>query len=250
MSELKLRLKDIAMTFQTLETETEAIHSFDLEVYKGEFVSIVGPSGCGKSTILNIIAGLVKPSHGQINVKGTIGYMFQRDHLFEWRTVLKNCLLGPEVQGHDLKNAYTNVIRLLETYGLKDFIHHYPNQLSGGMRQRVALIRTLAVNPDILLLDEAFSALDYQTRIMVVDEVWNILRQEKKTAVIVTHDIAEAISMSDRIAVMSKRPSILKAVHKIELSQAGLSPLKNRSDEKFRSYFDLIWEELELNEAK
>lgn len=248
MSELQLSLRDISMTFQTLETETKAIKSFDLDVYKGEFVSIVGPSGCGKSTILNIIAGLVKPSTGKVNVHGNIGYMFQRDHLFEWRTVLKNCLLGPEVQGHDLNKARLNVIRLLETYGLKDFINHYPNQLSGGMRQRVALIRTLAVNPDILLLDEAFSALDYQTRIMVVDEVWNILRQEKKTALIVTHDIAEAISMSNRIVVMSKRPSILKAEHKIELTNSGLSPLKNRSDEKFRYYFDLIWEELELNE--
>ncbi|NLB87814.1 MAG: ABC transporter ATP-binding protein [Syntrophomonadaceae bacterium] len=248
MRELQLSLRDISMTFQTLENETQAIRSFDLDVYKGEFVSIVGPSGCGKSTILNIISGLVKPTTGKVDVHGNIGYMFQRDHLFEWRTVLKNCLLGPEIQGQDLHVARRNVIRLLETYGLKDFINHYPNQLSGGMRQRVALIRTLAVNPDILLLDEAFSALDYQTRIMVVDEVWNILRQEKKTAVIVTHDIAEAISMSDRIVVMSKRPSVLKAEHKIELTTPGLSPLKNRSDEKFRYYFDLIWEELELNE--
>lgn len=235
------------MTFQTPEGETEAIREVSLDIRRGEFVSIVGPSGCGKSTILNIMSGLMTPTRGSIEVNGKVGYMFQKDHLFEWRSILGNCLLGPEIQKQDLKSARAYVEQLLRKYGLGDFMYHYPNQLSGGMRQRAALIRTLAVSPDILLLDEPFSALDYQTRLTVVDEVWNILRKEKMTAVIVTHDIAEAISISDRVCVLSRRPSVVKRIYDIERSMPDQPPLKNRSDEKFRFYFDRIWRELDIH---
>lgn len=247
MTDIKVELQNIGMKFQTVEGETEAIRDVSFSVKAGEFVSIVGPSGCGKSTILNILSGLEKPTAGQVRVNGKMGYMLQKDHLFEWRTILKNCLLGPEVQGQNLNAARENVMRLLKTYGLESFMHHYPNQLSGGMRQRAALIRTLAVNPDILLLDEAFSALDYQTRLAVVDEVWTILRKENKTAIIVTHDIAEAISMSDRIIVFSRRPAVIKSIYSIELAQPGNPPLENRKDERFRHYFNAIWKELDVH---
>ncbi len=247
MTDIKVELQNIGMKFQTVEGETEAIRDVSFSVKAGEFVSIVGPSGCGKSTILNILTGLEKPTAGQVTANGKMGYMLQKDHLFEWRTILKNCLLGPEVQGQNLAEARENVMRLLKTYGLENFMHHYPNQLSGGMRQRAALIRTLAVNPDILLLDEAFSALDYQTRLAVVDEVWTILRKENKTAIIVTHDIAEAISMSDRIIVFSRRPAVIKNIYSIELAQPGNPPLENRKDEKFRHYFNAIWKELDVH---
>ncbi|ABO50360.1 ABC transporter related protein [Desulforamulus reducens MI-1] len=250
MTKIKVSLQDIAMNFQSPEGETKAISNISLDVFSGKFVSIVGPSGCGKSTILNIISGLIRPSKGEVKVNGRVGYMLQRDHLFEWRTILSNCLIGPEIQGQDLKVACSNVERLLKTYGLEDFIHHYPNQLSGGMRQRAALIRTLAVNPDILLLDEAFSALDYQTRLTVVDEVWSILKKENKTAIIVTHDIAEAISMSDHIVILSRRPAVVKNIYNIELIRPNLPPLENRKDDRFRHYFDLVWKELEIDEPK
>lgn len=247
MTDLKVELQNICMKFQTVEGETEAIRNVSFSVKAGEFVSIVGPSGCGKSTILNILSGLTKPNAGQIKVYGKLGYMLQKDYLFEWRTILNNCLIGPEVQRQDLASARENVVQLLKKYGLENFMHHYPNQLSGGMRQRAALIRTLAVNPDILLLDEAFSALDYQTRLAVVDEVWAILKKEKKTAIIVTHDIAEAISMSDKIIVFTRRPAVIKNIHAIELAQPGNTPLENRKDERFRHYFNTIWKELDVH---
>lgn len=247
MTDIKVELRNIGMKYQTVEGETEAIRDVSFSVSEGEFVSVVGPSGCGKSTILNILSGLEKPTAGQVALNGRMGYMLQKDHLFEWRTILKNCLLGPEVQGLDMGRALENVMRLLKTYGLENFMHHYPNQLSGGMRQRAALIRTLAVSPDILLLDEAFSALDYQTRLAVVDEVWTILKKERKTAIIVTHDIAEAISMSDRIIVFSRRPAVIKNIYDIVLAQPGASPLENRKDEKFRHYFNAIWKELDIH---
>jgi NitT/TauT family transport system ATP-binding protein len=248
MNKYKVSLQDIAMTFQTPEGETEAIKSISLDVYEGEFVSIVGPSGCGKSTILNILSGLLKPTRGSVKVQGKVGYMFQKDHLFEWRTILRNCLIVPEIQKQDMKAAREYVEKLLRKYGLGEFLHHYPHQLSGGMRQRAALIRTLAVSPDILLLDEPFSALDYQTRLTVVDEVWNILRQENMTAIIVTHDIAEAISLSDRIYVLSRRPAVVKNIYTIERTVAGQTPLHNRKDERFRIYFDQIWKELDIHD--
>lgn len=247
MESYQVKLENIGMKFQTKESETEALKSISFTVKPGEFVSIVGPSGCGKSTVLNIISGLIKETIGKLEVKGKVGYMLQKDHLFEWRTIYNNCLLGPEIQKQDLKMAKENIQELLKTYGLADFKDYYPYQLSGGMRQRAALIRTLAIKPDILLLDEAFSALDYQTRLAVVDEVWSILKQEEKTAIIVTHDIAEAVSMSDRIIVLTKRPGEIKNIHEIDFAKQGNTPFKNRKNENFRDYFNTIWEELDVH---
>jgi NitT/TauT family transport system ATP-binding protein len=195
-------IQNVSKTYHTLDGETLAMSDLSLSVYEGEIVSIVGPSGCGKSTLLSLIAGLIKPSSGKILINGEevkkydkkIGYMFQNDNLFEWRTILKNVLIGLEVQKNLTQKNISKVEALLTTYGLKDFKKHYPSQLSGGMRQRVALIRTLSTEPEILLLDEPFSALDYQTRLKVADEVGTILKRERKTADLVTHDIAEAIS--------------------------------------------------------
>lgn len=197
---------NVNMTYQSLEGETPTLLDINLDVSEGEFIGIVGPSGCGKTTILSIIAGLIKPTSGEVFIEGKkvegpsskVGYMLQQDHLFEWRTITQNVLLGLEIQGKLNEKSKENVIRLLETYGLGEFKNHYPHQLSGGMRQRVALIRTLAINPKILLLDEPFSALDYQTRLALSDEIGTIIKKEKKTALLVTHDIAEAVSMSDR----------------------------------------------------
>lgn len=243
---LQVELDNIGMTYQSLTSETRAIEGISLNISQGEFVSIVGPSGCGKSTLLDIICGLVKPTRGEVRVHSPVGYMLQRDHLFEWCSIRKNCLLGPEVQGQNLKEARIYVDYLLSTYGLGDFAEYYPRQLSGGMRQRAALIRTLAVKPEVLLLDEPFSALDYQTRLAVVDDVWSIVRKEGKTAIFVTHDIAEAISMSDRIIVLTARPSLVKSIHNI-LIDGKLNPLQRRQDENFRRYFDVIWKELDVH---
>lgn len=203
MAETKfVEIKNISKIYHTLDGETKALDSISFDIERGEIVAIVGPSGCGKSTILSIIAGLEKPSSGDVLIHGekitdtnkTMGYMFQSDHLFPWRTIMENVLIGLEIQKKINQESLQRVSRLLETYGLRDFKNHYPNQLSGGMRQRVALIRTLAIEPELLLLDEPFSALDYQSRLAVSDDISDILKKEKKTAIMVTHDIAEAIS--------------------------------------------------------
>jgi len=203
MKEQKIvEIKNVEMNYHTLDGETVAIKDISLDVFNGEIIGIVGPSGCGKSTLLSIVAGLIKPTRGKVYINNqevngpskNIGYMFQMDHLFEWRNILDNVLIGLEIQGKVNEDTIKFAEELLETYGLSEFKKHYPNQLSGGMRQRVALIRTLAVKPDILLLDEPFSALDYQTRLAIADEIGTILKREKKTALMVTHDIAEAIS--------------------------------------------------------
>ena len=196
-------LKNVSLKYYTLEGETHAVNDISFSVKQGEFIGIVGPSGCGKTTILSLIAGLIKPTKGEILVDGKkvegpstdVGCMLQQDHLFEWRTIMQNALLGLEIHGKTNRETKEKVERLLETYGLGEFKNHYPDQLSGGMRQRAALIRTLAVDPKILLLDEPFSALDYQTRLAMSDEVSTIIRKEGKTALLVTHDISEAISM-------------------------------------------------------
>lgn len=247
-NEFQVELKNIGMKYQAPDSETEAISDVSLSISPGEFVSIVGPSGCGKSTLLDIICGLVQPSRGEVKINSRVAYMLQKDYLLEWRTIMKNCLLGPEIQGQDIKKASEYVKQLLANYGLADFADRYPHQLSGGMRQRAALIRTLAVRPEVLLLDEAFSALDYQTRLAVVDEVWSILHQEKKTAIMVTHDIAEAISMSDRVIVLTARPAKVKKIYNIDLGQ-GLTPLQKRKEEGFRQYFDDVWKELDIHVA-
>jgi len=207
----------------------------------------VGPSGCGKSTILGILSNILDYSSGSIsfnndNIK--IGYMLQEDALLEWKTVLENCLLGLELNNTLTLENKKRVIFLLEKYGLKDFIDSYPKSLSGGMRQRVALIRTLATNPDILLLDEPFSALDYQTRLSLSDEIYKIIKEEGKTAIMVTHDIAEAISMSDRIIVLTKRPATVKKIHDIILNKKS-NPTENRKDKNFTFYYETIWKELD-----
>lgn len=246
---------DISMNYHTLDGETQAIEKLSFDVLNGEFVSIVGPSGCGKSTLLSLISGILKPSKGKILIKnmevqgpsGNVGYMLQKDHLFEWRTIIKNVIIGLEIQRKLNKDSYDFVEKLLKEYGLYEFRNHYPKQLSGGMRQRAALIRTLAANPDILLLDEPFSALDYQTRIAISEEIWLIIKKEKKTAILVTHDIAEAISMSDRIIVLTKRPAEIKYVHNINLTCNNKTPITCREAPEFRFYFNSIWKELDVH---
>ena len=250
-----LKFEDVGLTYQTTSGEVEALRDINFSVADGELVSVIGPSGCGKTTILSLIAGLVAPTKGKIllneqemcgNASG-VGYMLQRDSLLNWRTIYSNTQLGLEFCGKLEENYVENVGKLLKTYGLWDFKDKYPRELSGGMRQRVALIRTLAIKPEILLLDEAFSALDYQTRLLVVDDVYNILRQENKSAVMVTHDIAEGISMADRVIVLSKRPGTVSQNIKLNFKKED-TPLMRRSSSEFQKYFNKIWKEFDVNE--
>lgn len=239
-----LTIKKLSKTYYTPEKEIVAIDDFTANIKENSIVAIVGPSGCGKSTLLNMIGNLEEKTEGEIifkNNKNRIGYMFQNDCLFPWLTILDNCLLGLKINKEldDAKKKY--VIELLENYGLKDFIHSYPNSLSGGMRQRVALIRTLATNPDILLLDEPFSALDFETRLLVSDDVFKIIKQEKKTTIIITHDIEEAIAFADTVIVLSARPSRIKKVVDIHLTDAK-SPTHNRTCLEFNDYYKEIWQ--------
>ena len=250
-----LELSGVCLTYQAENGEVEALRDVSFSAWEGELISIVGPSGCGKSTLLSIVAGLVKPTGGEIKIAGTpvsgvsdkIGYMLQKDNLLDWRSIRSNILLGLEIRKmlHPENIEYAD--SLLETYGLADFGDKYPPQLSGGMRQRAALIRTLAVRPELLLLDEAFSALDYQTRLAVTEDVCGILKKEKKTALIVTHDIPEGISLADHVISMSGRPGTVKAIHKMVFeSEDGslLTPLERRNHPEFGKYFNLIWREL------
>lgn len=186
-----LEVKNICKTYQSQNGEIEALKNISFDINEGEYISIIGPSGCGKSTLLSIIAGLESKSSGKIYINGKIGYMLQKDNLLEWRTIYKNVLLGLEIQKENTQENREYVEELLKKYGLYEFKDKYPAQLSGGMRQRVALIRTLAIRPKILLLDEAFSALDYQTRLMVTEDIFKILKAENITALMVTHDISE-----------------------------------------------------------
>lgn len=250
----KIDVKHIFMNYHSMKSETEAISDVSFNLKKGEFLSIVGPSGCGKSTLLNIICGLVKPSEGHIFVDGKrlqglttkIGYMFQRDHLFEWLTVWDNVCIGLKIQHKLTDDSKRNLKELLENYKLEEFKNYHPSELSGGMRQRVALIRTLALNPEVLLLDEPFSALDYQSRLKASDEIFGIIKQENKTAIMVTHDISEAISMSGRVIVLSKRPAKIKKDISIDFLDDSITPIDRRDHPKFREYFDIIWKELEF----
>jgi NitT/TauT family transport system ATP-binding protein len=247
MDNVRVSLKNVSFKYHTLEGETEALKDISFDVYEGEFVGVIGPSGCGKSTLLSIISGLLKPSRGSVEVNGKIGYMLQRDHLFEWRTIWQNAILGLEIQKKLTEESKNYVKELLKKYGLWEFKDYYPNQLSGGMRQRAALIRTLALKPDILLLDEAFSALDYQTKLAISDEVYKILKNEQKTAIIVTHDISEAIAMCNRIVVLSKRPAYIKRIYEISLTSDDQSPIGRRKAPEFREYFNSIWKELDIH---
>ncbi len=251
-----VELKDIRLTYHEPHAETLAIDQLNITIYEGEFVAIVGPSGSGKTSMLSILSGLIAPSSGSVRIKGkeitspgqNIGYMLQRDQLFDWRDIEGNILLGLEVKRMLTPETKARALKLLSTYGLDEFKHHYPRQLSGGMRQKVALIRTLAFDPDLLLLDEPFSALDYQTRLKTADEVHGIIKRENKTVLLVTHDIAEAISMADRIIVFSERPARIKRELVITLS-APPNPIARRNAVEFHDYFNTIWKELEVHES-
>ena len=251
-----LEVKNVSKKYQSKKGEILALENINFGIKKGEFVSIIGPSGCGKSTLLSIIAGLEEKTTGEIYIEDEkiegisqkVGYMLQRDCLLEWRSILSNTMFGLEIKGKINKESKEYVEDLLKKYNLYEFKDKYPSELSGGMRQRVALIRTLAVKPKILLLDEAFSALDYQTRIMVTKDIHEILRKENITAIIVTHDISEAISMSDRVFVLSKRPGTIKDVHEIDFEIENRDPINCRESPKFSKYFNTLWKELRADE--
>lgn len=252
-----LRLEGISLTYQAKNGEVQALEDIGFSADRGELIAIIGPSGCGKSTLLSIIAGLEPPTRGRVllggqpvdGVSDKIGYMLQKDNLLGWRTIRSNALLGLEIRGMLTPENAAYADDLLKAYGLGEFLDKYPAQLSGGMRQRAALIRTLATRPDLLLLDEAFSALDYQTRLAVTDDVFRILKEMGKTAVMVTHDIPEGISMADRVVVISHRPGRVKSIHKIELGGTGglATPLERRLNPAFTGYFDTIWKELDVH---
>lgn len=241
-----LEIKNLKKIYHTKNEEFLAVENFSFNLKKGEFVAIVGPSGCGKSTILSILCGLEKKSEGIIKHNQNIkfGYMLQKDNLFEWRTIYKNCLLGLEIQ--KVKNKRQYIETLLKKYGLYEFRNNYPSNLSGGMRQRVSLIRTLAIKPDILLLDEPFSALDYQTRLAVSEDVYKIIKKENISTIMITHDISEAISMADKVIVLSKRPSKIKNIYKIKLKNKQ-TPIENRKDENFQKYYEQIWKDIDCH---
>lgn len=237
-----LEFRNISYTYHTKSGETAAVFDLNFKIEKGQFVSVIGPSGCGKSTILSLAAGLIAPSSGEI-LRGSneFGYMLQRDALFEWRSVEQNIFLPLEIKKRNTPEMRKRAVMLAEKYGLADFLKKSPSQLSGGMRQRVALIRTLAAEPEILLLDEPFSALDYQTRLEVCDDVQAIIKSEKKTALLVTHDISEAIALSDKVVVLSSRPASVVAEHDIDFAD---NPKDRRNNGKFAETFEVLRKEL------
>lgn len=265
-----LELNDVCYSYHSKNGETYALSNISFQVQRSEFVVIVGPSGCGKSTLLSLISGLLTPESGRICFEQTaepsvtdcgrssshagsitafrskIGYMLQRDHLFEWRTIFENVTLGLEIQKKLNDTTCQKVDQMLMDYGLYRFRNAKPSELSGGMRQRAALIRTLALDPELLLLDEPFSALDFQTRLNVCDDVAAILRKEKKTAILVTHDLSEAVSMADRIIVLSKRPARIQRILDLHFEKGSLTPLQRRNEPEFREYFNLLWKEMNL----
>ncbi len=237
-----LTFDNVRLTYHTKRGEVTALKGLSFSLGEGEFAAMIGPSGCGKSTVLSLAAGLLKPSEGTVTLRGSIGYMLQRDELFPWRTIEKNLFLPLEVQKKNTPERRARAAELARTYGLADFLKSYPSQLSGGMRQRAALIRTLVMEPDILLLDEPFSALDYQTRLNVTADVARILRSEKKAALLITHDISEAISLADRIFVLTARPARLLAEHETDFTSND--PLRRREEPRFSGWFERLWKEL------
>lgn len=243
-----LKVKNLSKKYHTKSGEIKALDNISFEVFEEEFLCIVGSSGCGKSTLLNILAGLENKTDGEIIKKSDlkIGYMLQEDALFPWLNILDNACLGLEINKLKTKENIKYVEDLLDKYGLKDFKNKYPRELSGGMRQRVALIRTLALKPDILMLDEPFSALDYVSRLSVSEDVANIIKKEKKTVIMITHDIAEAVSLASRVMVLSKRPAKIKNIYTINLSNRG-TPMENRKAKEFAYYYDLLWRDLDKN---
>ena len=251
-----LEINHVNYAYHSMQGETPALQNIHFTVCKGDFIAVVGPSGCGKSTLLSLIAGLLAPEEGEILLNGKriqehsnnpIGYMLQKDHLLEWRTIWKNIQLGLEIQGNinSASTAYAN--SLLKNYGLYEFKDKRPSELSGGMRQRAALIRTLVLNPMLLLLDEPFSALDYQTRLKVADDIGTIIKQEEKTAILVTHDLSEAVSLANRVIVLSERPAQIATVVPLEFKES-LTPFGRRAAPQFKDYFNIIWKELNHDE--
>ncbi len=248
-----LKLDNIDMIFFNKESENLVLKDITFEAKNEDFIAIVGPSGCGKSTILNIISGLIAPTFGSVyldsqlikDCNNKIAYMFQRDHLFPWLTVWNNVTLGLKIQNKYTKSNIELIESLLKKYDLMDYKSYYPSEISGGMKQKVALIRTLSLNPELLLLDEPFSALDYQTRLKIGDEVYKIIKEEKKTAIMVTHDIPEAVSLSNKVLILSKNPASIKATVDIIFPEEDQSPLKRRKSPIFKSYYEKIWEVLE-----
>ena len=248
----KLEVCGVSYSYHSLEGETLALSNISFTVDNGEFIAIVGPSGCGKSTLLTMLSGLTQPEKGTISIDGAplskahsaIGYMLQKDYLFEWRDIYSNVLLGLEIQKKRTPENIARVERMLDTYGLSAFRHVRPSQLSGGMRQRAALIRTLALEPGLLLLDEPFSALDYQTRLAVCADIFDIIKREQKTAILVTHDLSEAISVADRVIVLTKRPAHVRAVVPVSFELEKRTPMSVRSAPEFKDYFNAIWKEL------
>lgn len=251
-----LELRNINYSYHTPEGETKALADISFSLSPGEFTAVVGPSGCGKSTLLSLIAGLMRPESGEIFLDGApltensskIGYMLQHDHLFEWRSVYRNVVLGLEISGTLTAETRSEAEQLLEQYGLLPFAHSRPSELSGGMRQRAALIRTLLLKPELLLLDEPFSALDYQTRLTVSDDIGQIIRSSGKTALLVTHDLSEAVSLSDRVAILSKRPASITRIVPITFALEKDTPLNRRNAPEFKNYFNEIWKELNHDE--
>lgn len=247
-----LQLEHVSYTYHTKDGETKALSDLSFSISEGEFVAIVGPSGCGKSTLLSLIAGLLSPETGKVLVHGTapkttnakVGYMLQRDHLLEWRTTFDNVALGLEIRHQLTKENLAKIDELLAQYDLLPFKYAYPKELSGGMRQRVALIRTLILQPSLLLLDEPFSALDYQTRLQVSNDICDIIRKQKKTALLITHDISEAISVAERVIILTARPATVKRVVPIKLTLSEKTTLSARSAPEFKDYFNYIWKEL------
>ncbi|MDQ8031791.1 spermidine/putrescine ABC transporter ATP-binding protein [Bordetella genomosp. 1] len=251
----KIEIRNVCLSYFTADGETQALSDVSFELAAGEFVSLIGQSGCGKSTLLSLMAGLIAPTAGSVLVDGApvtrpsprIGYMLQQDYLFEWRTILENVMLGAEIQGRRDARSEARAVHLLEKCGLGAFLNHTPRQLSGGMRQRAALARTLVTEPDVILLDEPFSALDSQTRLAISDEVVDILRREGKTVVLVTHDIGEAIAMTDRVIVLSRRPGRIKSQYRIAFAQPRPTPFQARTRPEFNSYFEQLWKELDVH---
>ena len=245
-------IKDLTLVYQGEKEEVTALENVSFDILRGEFVSVIGPSGCGKTTLLSVIAGLVSPTSGCVELntacgENKVGYMFQRDCLFPWLTIEENCTLGAEIAKNKRASSLKYAEELLKNYGLWEFRKCFPADLSGGMRQRAALIRTLVVKPEILLLDEPFSALDCQARLAVSDDIYKIIKKEKKTALMVTHDISEAVSMSDRVIVLTRRPGRVKAVYNINFGPERLSPLKCREREEFKEYFNDVWRDIDVH---
>ncbi|MFA1822014.1 ABC transporter ATP-binding protein [Virgibacillus oceani] len=235
---------------------TKALDDVSFSIKEGEFIALLGPSGCGKSTILSIVAGIMNQTSGKVLLHDqpiresemAIGYMLQQDYLFPWKTIIENVLLGPKVSKTLGEDSREKASELLEEVGLSGVADDYPSSLSGGMRQRVALVRTLINDPKILLLDEPFSALDYQTKLKLEDLVAQLLKAYNKTTMLVTHDIGEAIAMSDKIFIMNANPGTIAKTFDVPIELRNETPFLVRRHPKFQVLFDKIWKELETEE--